>query len=217
MQSKRKKGSPCKTGNVQREDCQTDRWSHFCVLDILLKKLSCLLVYKKCPCVHHPILPERSSPEGQFPPYLWGFGLAVLAFSAILASGIIIAVLTPKALMLSCHLDLGKKKIRVERRARCVQEVNGKRCEKMLERVGELSQISNISWKVWNVFGGFFGRWEEGFVLMNMHKYTAEKCYLFSSPTGQILAFEWLISLKSWITLQSINYGQADNIEKQQS
>lgn len=160
---------------------------------------------------HHTWLQRLS------PPSLWSFGLAMLAFSAILASGIIIAVLTPKALMLSCHLDLGKKKIRVERRARYVQEVNGERCEKMLERIGELSQISNISWKVWNVFGGFFGRWEEGFVLMNMHKYTAEKYYLFSSPTGQILAFEWLISWKSWITLQSINYGQADNIEKQQS
>lgn len=59
-----------KTENVQRGDRQTDRWSHFCVLDTPLRKLAWILVYKNCPYVHHPILPARSASEGQLPPCL---------------------------------------------------------------------------------------------------------------------------------------------------
>lgn len=135
---------------------------------------------------HHAWL-QRLSPLP-----LCGFGPGVLAFSAILASHIIIALLTLKALMLSCHLELGEKKMKVETRASCVQELNGERCEKLLERVRELSQLSNISWKVWNVFGGFFGRWGGGCSYEHAWIYCREM--LFSSPTGQVLAFELLIS-----------------------
>lgn len=52
---------------------------------------------------------------------------------------------------------------------------------------------------------------------MNMHKYIADKCYSFSRLTGQILAFEWLMTWMSWIIIQLLNYEQSDNIVKQQS
>ena len=59
-------GWKCTKGKTVR----ADRSSRFCLLDIPLKKLA-------CPCVHHPILPARSTPEGQFP------CLAPEAFSSI--------------------------------------------------------------------------------------------------------------------------------------
>lgn len=52
---------------------------------------------------------------------------------------------------------------------------------------------------------------------MNMHKYIEDNCYFYSSLTGQILAFEWLMTWMSWIVIRLLNYDQADNTVKQQS
>lgn len=50
---------------------------------------------------------------------------------------------------------------------------------------------------------------------MNMYIYTADDCYFFSRLTDQILDSEWLITWKSWIIIQSLNYDQSDNGKQQ--
>lgn len=129
------KRKPLPTENVQREDCQTDRWSHFCVLDTPLRKLAWLLVYKKCPCVQHPIASKiclrRTVPTM---PVSRCF-LHHLSRVLDLVSWPLLPFWHQASLLLFylqkhwCWAAIWtwEKKMRLERRASCVQKVNGKR------------------------------------------------------------------------------------------
>lgn len=124
----RTKGNPCKAGNVKRARLSglidhlvsvslTSPWRSWHVPVSMTQY--CLQDLPKQPSFHSWL--QRFSP-----PSLWDLGPAVLASFAILVTGIIIAIIASKPLMLSWYLDLGEEKGRGgERRASCVQVMKG--------------------------------------------------------------------------------------------